>query len=324
MKYNEAIDMILDGGEAYHELYPDERIKFDKDTDILIMVDEKGEIHDHFCFDKNDFTKTGWIVEKDGVVYEEYPEPIKDLLYAPTINLYDRIGLGDCVLCGQFQKHLYRSVVDKRELFCKECVLGGGATARVFNLIRNGDLVVYVKSRIHEQEEPAELEEASEPWEQIKMPIIADEVNEDWIEKKMLCFLRKRGLFPNNIKTSDCMNKDCPFCFPRQEVEKNCQDSSEAIKKFIKDMEPPITPKEASEKTVKNIMDVVNNHLEKPREKVTVEEMNFLIKRFCSCVAYWENCGKNVELRRDRLKESLEIEKCIKQKLEYLVSLQEK
>ncbi len=95
MKYNEAIDMILDGGEAYDELYPNEKVKFDKNTDILIMIDEEGEIHDHFCYDKKDFTEKNWIVEKDGVVYEKYQPKLEWITHDAAKSGY---GLS-CTLC---------------------------------------------------------------------------------------------------------------------------------------------------------------------------------------------------------------------------------
>lgn len=90
------------------------------------------------------------------------------------------------------------------------------------------------------------------------MPIIADEVNEDWIEKKVRCIIRRDqkrnhgGLI--NPEFIMCGLKDCPFCLSQER------------------------PKE------------------EPREKVTVNEIKELLYELENltphCLNYWESKGR--------------------------------
>jgi len=201
MKYNEAIDMILDGGEAYRAGEPGYRYKFESidGTIFLLMSDNGGGFDEHSLnirLTEYDFDKDDWIVEKDGVVYEEYP---------------GRVISGEMIVCGW--KHnipddfvkvtLYAPPVELRKIPMTE-----SGYKKLDALLESGNLLIDERgtplervlgvkiliSRTHDQDEPAELEEGGEPWEEIKMPIIADEVNEDWLEKKMLCFAKRYNI----------------------------------------------------------------------------------------------------------------------------------
>mgnify|MGYP001563053495 CR=1 FL=1 len=65
MKYNEAIDMILDGGVADSKSDSVNRLYFGEN--ILY-----GGQYDGLHLTKADTTILDWVVKKDGVVYEEY------------------------------------------------------------------------------------------------------------------------------------------------------------------------------------------------------------------------------------------------------------
>lgn len=86
MKYHEAIDMILDGGEAYRKSIRAYRYKFDDDGFFEQSINGVP-FQSNSLFEKYDFTESDWIVEKDGVVYEEY---------AKTSDI---VNFGICAIC---------------------------------------------------------------------------------------------------------------------------------------------------------------------------------------------------------------------------------
>lgn len=208
MKYNEAIDMILDGGEAF--MRDDVLYRYSFDSDGFLVMNQQGEEYKTKPPVLGKYhIKQDWIVEKDGVVYEEYPEKPKKLpadifktykenLICPWCSSNQMIKLGDTL---------------KHACVCRTC----GKMCHIIN--------AYVKDSTHEQNEPAELEECGEPWERIKMPIIAEEVNEDWLEKKMLCFLTRHiqtdpfdKLAMYYRERKDCGSRECEFCFPPDHI----------------------------------------------------------------------------------------------------------
>lgn len=298
MKYNEAIDMILDGGMAKCRRWinPHYFIKF-SDSGHLAKTCSCSQCGDvNFMFSKIDINGD-WIVEKDGVIYAEYPGRailremivggwkrnipdrfIKVTLYAPPVELFK-------IPMTQSGYKKLDTLLESGNLLIDE---RGTPLERVRG-------VKMLKSRTHEQDEPAELEEGGEPWgimttEEMRealesqfppKPIIADKVNEDWLEKKMLCVIRREHFARFNhtttsFPTAKCNYPKCPFCFPEPKPD--------------------------------HIPDV-SNMVDEPREKVTVQE---LIKE----IEFFANSD-----RRDREWERI---RSLRSKLEYLVSLQEK
>lgn len=76
MKFHEAIDMILAGGETYTKEDKDCRIYFDKRTALLCSgYDDSGHAEAAHLF-KEDLIGDNWIVEKEGIVYEEYHQSL--------------------------------------------------------------------------------------------------------------------------------------------------------------------------------------------------------------------------------------------------------
>lgn len=360
MKYNEAIDMILDGGEVYRNSVPEYKYFFDQSDSFLYQSVDGLEGNPICRFDKGDFKGNDWIVEKDGVVYEEYctfcpdckeamgnskmwpqywicdnndcaknnfnpdldakmnkyflftkdrphnqDEPAEAVVYERYECRNKKMKINRRVLIGLDDiKAIYTKVQKKCDLYHADQA-ASKIMADILSewIVCQPDAPVFIKDRIQEQDEPAELEEGGKPWEEIKMPIIADEVNEDWLEKKMSCFLGRNFECGSNyvayFKLQDKCggNKKCPFCFPQE------QPKEDLIKKTIRDMKPIHTAKEASENTVKAIMEEANKVLEQPREKVTVEGIIDIIKEFGKSSIYNSNLLKRIE---------------------YLVSLQEK
>ena len=153
MKYREAIDMILDGGETYRKSRPEYKQKFMWWSNLCghYLSKLSGALWSYgFIIDKEDFTATDWIVEKDGVVYEEYQMPTKTLVGA----------------------------------------------------------------------DPVELNTACQI-----------QIDEDWLEKKMLCFMRRHFLLePNALQfCKSCRDKDCPFCFPADKDADHIPDVSKKV-----------------------------------------------------------------------------------------------
>jgi hypothetical protein len=285
MKYNEAIDMIFDGGEAYNDIDESIVYYFHKRGGNLIFseIDKKQlrRAKDYGYGMEAILTRkkidANWIVEKDGVVYEEYP-----------------IG----------KMHIIEQKVP-------------------IDMIRK---MLFIKDRTYNQDEPAELEEGGKPWEQIKMPIIADEVDEDWLEKKILCFMKRvyvaggiervgrkeDGRIVEIIKPSldivrdfNCEDENCHLC---------CNENDEMCDVCF----PQEQPK--------------TDHIEEPRDKVTVEDVLHLINgvvgaEIADTMALF--CPNYDEETRGKMRkgssEALEFwGGKLKQKIQYLVSLQEK
>lgn len=130
------------------------------------------------------------------------------------------------------------------------------------------------------------------------MPIIADKVDEDWLDKKMLCFIRRQfagfATFSKVAESTRCDSKDCPFCFP--------EDKSDQILKWD-DRSPKFEE-------------------DKP-EKVTFYEMSCLITSFAEDYHLSKAMGNHGSVKQYILENS-KIEKLLREKLEYLVSLQDK
>ena len=215
MKYNEAIDMILDGGEAYRKVSSGFRYRFNGDDELFESANnccwEDGT--EDCYFTKADFTATDWIVEKDGVVYEEYQ------------SQDDRMSLTE-----KHRKSLMELIGSLEAGEIKPEDLG----------LKNKYRLIMILDRLQNQDEPAELEESGKSWEEIKMHImtteeireslesqfppkhiIADEVNEEWLEKKVRCIIRRdqkhnHGGFINP-EFIMCGLRNCPFCLPKEQ-----------------------------------------------------------------------------------------------------------
>lgn len=229
MKFHEAIDMILDGGKTYLNKSPYREIYFDETSKILCQgYDDTGHIEAPYLF-KDELRNENWIVEKDGVVYEEYP-------------LQDK--LNNIV-----------SSIDQNKIYIPDI-------------------------------------------DEIHLPIIADKVDEDWLDKKMLCFIRRQfagfATFSKVAESTRCDSKDCPFCFP--------EDKSDQILKWD-DRSPKFEE-------------------DKP-EKVTFYEMSCLITSFAEDYHLSKAMGDHGSVKQYILENS-KIEKLLREKLEYLVSLQDK
>lgn len=194
MKYFEAFEVILDGGEAYREEYPGWRYRFDDFG--LEESDGDGDwsnADDGCHFLKEDFTEDDWIVEKDGVVYKEYAVKLASNIFktyneniiCPWCDSNQMIKLGDTL---------------KHACVCATC----GKMSNMVNM--------YVKDRTHEQDEPAELE-GGKPVEPDNPLSIS--IDEDWLEKKVRCIIRKeqRQHIYVSYDYIKCGLKDCLFCY---------------------------------------------------------------------------------------------------------------
>lgn len=243
MKYNEAIDMILDGGEAYQRSRRDWVYSFYLSSNGVKYLGQKNCANEDTAyrfdaqFDEMMIEGNDWIVEKDGVVYEEYQ------------------------ICPNAE------------------------TESIKNMFQNGFKHIEIKEN--------------------------GLLNEDWLEKKMLCFLGRHFtgnmhggvLFQNRAK---CTDKDCQFCFPEA---KNPRGGFTAF---------PYAPK-----NFEQIFGIKpeNDHIEQPPEKVTEEQLADLINGLVSCHIA-------VSIKKDEsqkhLVKSHEIFGQLRKKLIYLLSLQEK
>lgn len=289
MKYNEAIDMIRNGGRATNSKEGKWWIWFAKSYtktswptragepgDLMVGIDE--QICNVFTFNNKYLHDDNWIVEKDGVVYEEYP-------------------------IGKMRIIEQRVPIDIIKKY------------------------FFIKDRIGTEDEPEKLEDNDQKWEEIKMPIIADEVNEDWLEKKMLCFMNKYLYIHSgmnlDIKQGKCSNRACPFCFSQEQptLVTTDQDSSEVIKSFSNGLKARSTAKEASDNTVKAVIEEANKVIDRPREKVTILYIINLVNSFCEqyCIARQSTSYEMMHLTGPELPAF----KVLLEKLAYLVSLQE-
>lgn len=238
MKYNEAIDMILDGGRA--------RCKSFRDSTIFLLFGHSGTLiwsnGAYFHLDKTNTTRTDWIVEKDGVVYEEY---------------HPFVG----------KKDWFKTFSE--DVSCPHC----HSKDLIKVMIKDIESALYTCTKCQWQGMFVEPHQ-----------IIADEVNEDWLEKKVFCLIKKhsREVWAPKQVLGTCCNAACPFCFPEDK------------------------PKE------------------EPREKVTVDSLEELINICVRGVTYWEDVNNPVEERRRSLSMAREAREEIMKKLEYLVSLQER
>ncbi len=277
--------------------------------------------------------KQDWIVEKDGVVYEEHHPFVdkKDLFKTYKENII-------CPWCGGNQM-IKLGDTPKHACVCVTC--GKMST-------------ICIASRIHEQDLPAELEESSGQYEEIKMPLNekykidanavfetalheaalrikrleqeAIEKDEDWLEKKMLCFVRRHAMpgNPGVIQSKyrkvlgKCYDADCPFCFP-DAVKSAWQENAKFFTEInnIRQNKPCTCTQVGSERIL--CTHCVKRYIEEPREKVTVEDMSFSVSQLES-IAYsiGQNKRNTTNLDRELLHRSLT------ETLEYLVSLQEK
>lgn len=171
MKYNEAIDMILDGGMA--------KCKGWENKSFYILFGSSGGLIDNigvqFYLHKEDVTRTDWIVEKDGVVYEEYHPFVSKKDWFKTFS--EDVS---CPLCHSKDLIKFRLKDVRPDWYtCTKCQWQG----------------IFVDQH----------------------PIIADEVNEEWLEKKVRCIFRRTGLIKEDRyveRRGTCCNADCQFCFP--------------------------------------------------------------------------------------------------------------
>ena len=158
-------------------------------------------------------------------------------------------------------------------------------------------------------------------YDELKTPIIADQVNEDWLEKKMLCFM-KRVYIAGGIERCDkkvdgsitevitpdledvlifnCENEDCHFC---------CSEESECEVCF------PDVSKE----------DKAQGAIDQPRKKVTVEDILWLLDRYVDALSIYHNAlsaGDEPIVEKHTL---MSLNKhYLMREIKYLVSLQEK
>lgn len=265
MKYNEAIDMILDGGKM-HRNSDKFYYKFSPEGLLHQWWKYKNEVCIETSITKNDCITTDWIVEKDGVVYEEKPN--------------------------------------------------GTAITGKFKIPK--DMVEEITRR------------------RIEDKIIADEVNEDWLEKKMLCFQDRLRTVPGleRAHTTDrkCQNDECPFCFPQEKKEeRKCNECGSII--------PDGRPRYALE-TIPDYCYCVkcwnemadneinkNDHIEESRDMVTAEDMEKLIERYSNALSLYHKaivCGDD-NMRITEKQTLMRLSRSyLMREIKYLVGLQEK
>jgi len=264
MKCNEAFDMIFNGGEAVlpsREYLKDYRLHFNEDG--VLCVPRVEHTKSAPVLHKADLKRDDWIVEKDGVVYERYPDAKKAL----------------CFICGE--------PVDNGDSEWSCIINDKGDSYRY----KHNKCAAYIKDRIGTEDPPAELENNNQKCEEIKMQI---QIDEEWLEKKVRCIIAKeqRQHIYVSYDDSKCGLKDCPFCFPDSSKEGKTQEA-----------------------------------IDKPREKVTVEEVLDLVSEF-----FMTCCNRIDEMHSASFLEFLRLFSghynvmmdALKQKLEYLVNLQEK
>ena len=313
MKYNEAIDMILDGGEAYKKSDDNYHYSFifhiGKGRKILLMKDVgiSGE-WDSPVFTQEDFTETDWIVEKDGLVYEEAPNGTP-----PIVCIASRLHEHDepAELNGSSPiDDVYKSYKELHDIINKK-----GHE--------------FVKNYAEEQERKA--------WKEIKLECIADKVNEDLLEKKMLCFVLRMqlpgnpGVKQSNYKNESgtCCQADCPFCFPEEKPKEICACTqiggerimcAHCVKRYIE--------KSCEADELANSWELhpedkgADFEMQEVKcEKVTVIELLELVNKLSSGDL---NPNRELNMYRHRhiINKRREILDIFEQKLEYLVSLQ--
>lgn len=333
MKYNEAIDMILDGGEAYPKQFPNHKISF-IDWLLCSTPPDGGEYVKYIIFSETYIRRTDWLVKKDGVVYHELPPVNVSKCGSPIC----RDIIRNCYECQRDNEmcppHNYFRANNK----CydlSECTCEYG--------------VKFIKDRIHEQDEPAELEESNKlnkelydacanvPWPE--NPVLFDgSVDEDWLEKKMLCFLlrytiqdSRGGLYlSSQSRENKCQNPDwCSYCYPKDHI----SDASNMVEKekkcnYDKKQSPYLTTMTPGQA----LATVLNECFDQPREKVTVEDILYLINGVVGAeiadtmALFCPNYDEETRIKmRKGSSEALDSWGCkLKQKLEYLVSLQDK
>jgi hypothetical protein len=277
MKYHEAIDMIMDGGVAYQS---DKELVysfiFDSGIDcyFLQMSDFRWD-QDWVepIFTREDFTANDWIVEKDGVVYEEWlpcykrnKEDVEDINRQRS-----KIGEKPAAFI-EGSKDWFKTFSE--DVSCPYCHSKDLIKADLKDI--HSDFYTCTKCQ----------------WQGIFVQphtIIADEVDEEWLEKKMVCFYERRHLKEimwRDPMPKECNNKECQFCFPPEE------------------------PKEERADGV--------------REKVTAEDIWFLFELRRSLVDQSNSPLISQKEREFAIFEVRRHDEKIKQKLEYLASLQEK
>lgn len=300
MKYNEAIDMILDGGRAY-DPDKDYEYTFIFDENILcgfLQMRDYDDVSDSWrnpLFTASNFTETDWIVEKDGVVYEEKPNGTREALAEKNRKaLMEIIGS-----------------LEAGEIYPED--LGLHNKKRFMKLYESWQ---------SKQDKPAQLEESIEPTNDERDHAISmlskrygeleefrRKIEGDWLERKMLCFTRRflsteiepkytdRLVAPDaddmldvNCEQQGCHlccteNRGCDVCFPQEQ------------------------PKE------------------EPSGKVTVEDMEWMLEKYIEerdglreAVSNLEN---NETIRRKETLVRLNFHYLIRE-IKYLVSLQEK
>ena len=336
MKYNEAIGMILDGGRATNSnekkwwiWFAQSYTKTSRPTrcgeagDLMVGTDE--QICNVFTFNKKHVREDNWIVEKDGVVYEEYH---------PFADKKERFKtLSEDVSCPQCGGKMLIRIAPHNTYSCLSCSYKG---------------LIYIKDRTGTEDEPAELEDNGQKWEKIKMPIIADKVNEDWLEKKMLCFMKRASIAMSfsriddiyylkpediidsfNCETYEChmccgigdQDKICEICFPDASEKDKAQGTIVPADKVIlyTCIHGTYPCEECYEKYKKE-----NKHSRQPREKVTVEDILWLLDRYVDALSIYHNAlsaGDEPIVEKHTL---MSLNKhYLMREIKYLVSLQE-
>lgn len=314
MKFHEAIDMILDGGEAYNDFDPSISYYFHKRGFNLIF----SEIQKDVLLRNKDYDygmeatltakniKANWIVEKDGVVYDD--PTLLGQLYSSSKALHEAINK-----CGQ---DFVKTHAEKQE---KEIKMP-------LNEKYNGEIHV------------------SCPGCKDGLVDLRHTVDEDWLEKKMLCFYRKNTFInPMNnthysplIRQDNCRNKDCPFCFPQEQPKsdyipdperKVCYACGAVMQKTntVTLAVPPrricVCPECDSEISCKE-----NDYSEDAREKVTVEEIMKQVDAYYDALSHYHyvlGSGNNMLItERETL---LRLNKhYLEREIKHLVSLQGK
>jgi len=162
-------------------------------------------------------------------------------------------------------------------------------------------------------------------------------IDEEWLEKKMLCFVRRYkipgnpGVPANKYAAqedfSKCYNAECPFCFPEDKNKRQYPDFIDCERcgmGMYKTNELKLSCPPQPIYRCPNCDDKEDRIGEDKSEKVTVKEMINLLEIFVRGVSYWEDVYHDVEERRHSLAMAGEAKKEIIKKLEYLISLQDK
>lgn len=166
MKCNEAFDMIFNGGEAVlpsREYSKDYRLHFNEDG--VLCVPRVEHTKSAPVLHKADLKRDDWIVEKDGVIYEEY------------VNEEERKEQGICAICLKTHKRF-----------------------------------ACAQNKLEELKEIGKRLTAGHGIEFVPSPQVS--IDEDCLEAKMLCFVRRYNNEYGAFDKVTCGKSGCQFCFP--------------------------------------------------------------------------------------------------------------